>query len=291
MAWLPEMLVRHQVADVLLKQAADQYETDYERFYLAEEPKERSVGEPFLLKGTSRKLGIVLVHGFLAAPHEMRKLADYLHSKGYWVYCVRLRGHGTYPEDLATRVGNDWIESVDCGYALMSAICSRVVVGGFSFGGGLSLECAARIPRLAGVFAISPPFRLQNSASKFAPAVTSWNKLVNRIHIHAAAKEYVGNIPEQPEVNYGRVPIAALAELESFMKRLESRLSGVTVPTLVVQASDDPVVNSEETALMFNRIGAVRKRYLPVDFNRHGILTGAGSEKVHADIAAFIDSL
>ena len=111
------------------------------------------------------------------------------------------------------------------------------------------------------------------------------------MHCHGAAKEYVANISEQPEVNYARIPIAALSELEHFMKDLESRLAEVTVPTLVVQASGDPVVNSEETALMFNRIGAEQKLYLPVDFNRHGILSGEGSEKVHGAIAAFIDTL
>jgi esterase/lipase/1-acyl-sn-glycerol-3-phosphate acyltransferase len=291
MAWLPEMLVRHQVVDVLQKQAADQYEADYERFKIIGESKERSVGESILLHGTSRKMGIVLVHGFLAAPREMSDLADYLHRKGYWVYCLRLRGHGTSPEDLATRVGNDWVESVDSGYALMSAICTKVVVVGFSFGGGLGLECAARIPRLAGVVAVSPPFRLQNSTSKFAPAVTSWNKLVNKIHIHAAAKEYVVNSPERPKVNYARIPIAALAEMAAFMEALESRLTDITVPALVIQTSNDPVVNSDETALKFNLIGSEQKQYLPVDFNRHGILAGEGSEKVYEEIAAFIDRL
>src|ERR1035437_615128 len=116
-------------------------------------------------------MGIVLVHGFLAAPREMRELADYLHGKGFWVYSVRLRGHGTSPEDLATRNGGDWIESVDIGYAMMSAICTRVVIGGFSFGGGLTLDAAARITGLAGVFAVSPPFCLKDLSTRFASAV------------------------------------------------------------------------------------------------------------------------
>jgi len=136
----------------------------------------------------------------------MLELATHLHDKGYWVYCVRLRGHGTSPEDLATRVGNDWIESVDIGYAMMSAICTRVVMGGFSFGGGLVLECAARIPGLAGVFAVSPPFQLQNIATRLAAAVTSWNKLMGAVQFSAAAKEYIESTPERPLVNYARVP-------------------------------------------------------------------------------------
>ena len=291
MAWMPEMLVRHRVVDVLRRQADEQFEADYSRFYRPDESKERAVGAPFLLKGTSRRVGVVLVHGFLASPRAMRELADYLHGKGFWVYCVRLRGHGTSPEDLATRNGSDWIESVDLGYALMSVICKRVVIGGFSFGGGLALDGAARITRLAGVFAISPPFRLRDLSPRFASVVTTWNRVMNTIHCHGATKEYIEITPERPLINYARVPVAALSELEHFMKDLEPRLADVKVPTLIVQAHGDPVVNPEGTALLFSRIGAKQKQYLPLDFNRHGILAGEGSENVHAAIAAFIDKL
>ncbi len=291
MAWLPKMLVRHRVADVLLRQASDQFEADYALFHRIGESKERTVGAPILLKGTSRRVGVVLVHGFIAAPREMLELASYLHSKGYWVYCVRLRGHGTSPEDLATRSGSDWIESVDTGYAMMSALCSRVVVGGFSLGGGLALDAAARISGLAGVFAISPPFRLQDISTRFASVVTTWNKMMDAIHCHGATKEYFDIIPERPSINYTRVPLAALSALERFMKDLEPKLAHVTTPTLIVQAHGDPVVNSEGTALLYNRIGAKEKQYVPFDFDRHGILAGEGSEKVHAEIGAFIGKL
>ncbi|MEI7816083.1 MAG: alpha/beta fold hydrolase [Desulfuromonadales bacterium] len=291
MAWLPEMIVRHKVIAVLLRQVVDQFTADYSHFHKPGESKERSVGSPFLLKGSSRRLGIVLVHGFLAAPREMLELAAYLHNKGYWVYCVRLRGHGTSPEDLASRNGTDWIESVDSGYALMSAACTRVVVGGFSFGGGLALDCAARISRMAGVFAISPPFRLQHPATRFASAVSTWNRLMETIQCHGAAKEYVENAPERPNINYSRIPVAALLELEHFMEELEPRLANVKVPTLVVQALGDPVVDPDGTALLFNRIGSINKQYVPLDFNRHGIVAGEGSEIAHAAIAAFIEKL
>jgi esterase/lipase/1-acyl-sn-glycerol-3-phosphate acyltransferase len=288
-AWLPEILVRRRVVAALRRQAAEQFRADYDRFHRPDETKERAVGEALLLKGTSRQLGIVLVHGFLAAPREMLELATYLQLKGYWVYCLRLRGHGTTPEDLATRGGDDWIESVDHGYALMSAICMRVVVGGFSFGGGLALECAARLTTLAGVFAVSPPFRLRDVSSRLAPTVTTWNRVMDSVHCHGATLEYVNNTPERPDINYTRIPIAALAEMERFMKELEPRLADVTAPALVVQGYGDPVVQAEGTALQFNRIGSIHKQYVPLDVSRHGIIAGEGSEHVFAEIGGFLE--
>ncbi|MDO9067101.1 MAG: alpha/beta fold hydrolase [Deltaproteobacteria bacterium] len=291
LAWLPEIIVRRRVADILLRQADKQFEADYSGFHREDDLKERAVGAPFLLKGTSRRLGIVLLHGFLATPREMLELATYLHGKGYWVYCVRLRGHGTASEDLATRSGIDWIESVDMGYAMMSAACTRVVVGGFSFGGGLALDCATRIKSFAGVFAVSPPFKLLHIASRFTSVVKTWNRFMDTVHLHDAAMEYVKHVPERPLINYDQIPVSALTEMEQFMKGVESRLTDITMPTLIVQAQNDPVVSSEETELMFNRIGSGQKTYLPFDSNRHGILAGENSENVHAEISSFIDKL
>ncbi|MDD2898632.1 MAG: alpha/beta fold hydrolase [Desulfuromonadaceae bacterium] len=291
MAWLPEMLIRHRVVDVLLRQAAEQYKTDYSRYFQPGDSKTRDVGEPILLKGSSRRLGVVLIHGFLASPREVFELAKQLHNKGCWVYCVRLRGHGTSPEDLSTRSGIDWIESVDIGYALMSALCAKVVVGGFSFGGGMALDSAARIEGISAVFSVCPPFRLHNISSRFAGAATSWNHLMNSLHFPGITKEYVKNNSENPQINYSRVPVAALSEMVNFMKEVEARLATIRVPTLVIQAQGDPVVNAESTALMFNRIGAKEKRYVPFDLHRHGILAGEGSDKVQRAIAEFIDTV
>jgi esterase/lipase len=79
--------------------------------------------------------------------------------------------------------------------------------------------------------------------------------------------------------------------MKHFMEDLEPRLADVTVPTLIVQAQGDPVVDPEGTALLFSRIGSKDKRYEPFDFSRHGILTGEGSENVHAAIGNFIERL
>ncbi|NVN98006.1 MAG: alpha/beta fold hydrolase [Geobacteraceae bacterium] len=291
LAWMPEILIRSKVVDVLLRQANEQFDADYSEFHRAGESREQTVGAPLLLKGSSQKLGVVLVHGFLAAPLEMLELATYLQKRGFWVYCPRLRGHGTSPEDLATRKCDDWVDSADLGYALMSTICSKVVIGGFSFGGGLALDAAARLTGLAGVFAVSPPFRLQNISSRFAAAATTWNRVMEKIHLHGATKEYVEIFPERPHINYSRVPVAALAEMDHFMNNLRPRLADIKSPTLVVQALGDPVVKAEETKLIFDSIAAGQKKYTTFDFNRHGILAGKDSEKVHGEIAEFIDTL
>lgn len=291
MAWLPPWLVRQRVVETLERHASEEFEADYRAFFREGESKDPSVGAPRLLRGRSRELGVVLVHGYLAAPTEMAELAAYLNAKGYWVYQARLRGHGTSPDDLAIRNGTHWVESVDLGYALMSAICRRVVLGGFSFGGGVALECASRVPAVAGVFAVCPPHRLCDISSRFAPALTAWNRVMDVLSYQTGKKEFVQTVPERPQINYARLPIAGLRELERFMRALEPKLSHVQVPALVLQADRDPVVDARGARRLFELLGTQEKEYRLVQRERHGILTGPGSVDVHQAILEFVSAL
>lgn len=290
-AWLPGWLVRSRVADILERQALELFEADYRQYFRPEESKERRVGAPVLLRGRSRGLGVVLVHGFLSAPREVAELAAYLNGKGFWVYQVRLRGHGTSPEDLAGRVGSDWVESVDLGYALMSALCRRVVLGGFSFGGGVALDCASRVKNPAGVFAVCPPQRLLDISSRFAPAVTVWNRVMDLISYQEAKKEFVETVPERPQINYARLPVAGLREMGRFMRELEPKLAGIRVPVQVLQADGDPVVDPQGSRRLFEMVGTPQKQYLKFPLQRHGILAGPGSQEVFQAIGSFVDAL
>ncbi|PKN12048.1 MAG: glycerol acyltransferase [Deltaproteobacteria bacterium HGW-Deltaproteobacteria-4] len=288
-AYLPPLAVRYLVAKEIIKGAEQEFEVDYQSFFQRGESRKEEVGRPVLLRGSSRKLGIVLVHGFLAAPREMIELASYLQQRGWWVYVLRVKGHGTSPADLARRKGSDWQNSVDVGYAALSTLCDKVIVGGFSFGGGLALDCAARIPQVIGVFAVSPPMQLQDLSSRFAPTIAAWNRLMDVLKRERGKKEYAEIFPEHPEINYHRLPIVSLIAMENVMKALAAKLPMITVPTLIVQAKGDPVVTPDGSKRLFEKLGAKEKEYLLVDLNRHGILSGPGAEQVHSAIAAFIE--
>ena len=290
-AWLTPFQLRRRVAEHLVRKGAADFAADYATFFAEGESKPQEVGAPLLVRGRSREIGVVLMHGFLAAPLEVKELAEYLGRRGVWVYAPRLKGHGTSPADLATRTHQEWIESVDEGYAAMSNICRRVVVGGFSFGGGLALDLAARVPGVAGVFAVAPPMRLVDISSRFAPAVDLWNRLMDLAHYDTAKKEFVDISLEHPHINYARLPVAGISELERFMAALEEKLASIKTPALIVQAEGDPVVNPAGSKSMFERLGSAKKEYLLFDFARHGIISGEGAERVHGAIGAFIDGV
>jgi esterase/lipase/1-acyl-sn-glycerol-3-phosphate acyltransferase len=288
-AWMTPFQLRRRVADYLEKKGEADYAADYAAFYAKGESKPQEIGAPQLIRGRSHELGVLLLHGFLAAPYEMTELAEYLGGRGFWVSVPRVKGHGTSPADLVTRTSQDWLESVDEAYAMMSNFCRRVVVGGFSFGGGLALDLATRVPEVSGVFAVCPPMRLQDISSRFAQAADLWNRLMDRAHYDTAKKEYAEISLEHPQINYSRLPISAISEMERFMEVLESKLSEIRMPALVVQSSGDPVVNPAGSKRLFEGLASAEKEYLSFDFDRHGILMDDGAERVHAAIADFVE--
>lgn len=283
----PARFTRKRVANTLQKQEISGFEAAYFRFNRQEESKPESVGRPFLAKGRSKKAGVLLIHGYMAAPAEVKSLADYLVRQGFWVYGVRLAGHGTAPEDLAEKTWQDWAHSVETGFGIIDSICRRVLVGGFSAGGGLALELATRISRITGVFAVSPPMRLQNPLSRLAPGLDTLRKSLKKVRMGDVLNNFVENQPENPSINYLRNPISGVHQLERLMEGLYDKLPLIKIPALVIQSREDPVVDPSGTKELFDNIGSTEKEYRLFDFQRHGILLGEGSETVHSAIGRF----
>ena len=288
LCWQPGFWLRYKIARHLRKKAEQEFESDYQQFYAPQESKPKNIGRPILIRGRSRRVGVVLCHGYMAAPAEVEKLARYLGRQGYWVYVPRLKGHGTSPEDLAQRIYQDWIHAMELGYLVIRNTCRQVVLGGFSTGAALALELATRLDDLLGVFAVSTPLRLQYLSSRFAPMVDTWNRLMKRVHLDDAQMEYVENRPENPHINYLRNPVSGVRELERLMDHLEPELGHVTAPTLLIQSQEDPVVNPKGSERIFHLLGAQDKQYVVFNFKRHGILLGEGSERVYRAIGEFI---
>ncbi len=291
LAQQPALRVKYWLRNHLIQKALYDFERDYIRFSVEGETKDRDVGKPFFLKGKTKTIGIVLVHGYMAAPLEVRGLAEYLSNHGYYVYAPRLTGHGTSPDDLAMRNHMEWVEAVEEAFVIMRNTCRKVVMGGFSTGAGLALDLCTRVDDIAGVFAISPPFALQDFSARFIPAVNLWNKLMSKMSFESAKKEFVENLPENPHINYKRNPVSGVIELERLMSSVESRLSKVSVPALVVQSLKDPVVSHKGAMKIFELLASKDKELLMVNFERHGIINHENSERVYKAVGDFLEKL
>lgn len=205
---------------------------------------------PFLLDpGGERRGGMLLVHGFTATPREMRGVAEKLAEGGYVVLAVRLPGHGTRAEDLATRSRREWLAAVEEGYRLLEVLERPIFGVGMSTGGLLLAMLAARLP-LAGLALLSPYLRLAHPLAPLAGLLRHWHPYQVR-PLEAGDEEHY----------YRRRPLAGIVQLRRLSRELSRLLPGLSLPTLVVAAEGDQTVDVASGLELFHRLGSRQKEY------------------------------
>ena len=90
---------------------------------------------PFIIRPKQPNgYGILLIHGLLSSPAQLRGYGQYLAGQGYTVLGIRLRGHGTSPYALRDTSYEQWFDSVQRGFNILKVYCPKLFVIGFSTG-------------------------------------------------------------------------------------------------------------------------------------------------------------
>lgn len=275
---------KFELAETLFSGDLQVYEKDWKRFTTdsgeESEFKPRGRGAPFYHPGRrdirERDTGVLLLHGFSASPEETKPLGRSLHSRGHAVYGVRLRGHGTVPEDLESRTWEEWYDSALWGYSCLHQSCSTIFVVGFSAGAALALLLAARKPKtIRGVVAVSPPIKMQNP----------WLRLAAFLGM---VTEHVASEPENPHINYSSHSLKAISQFNRLVKEYQVEIPRVACSTLIIQSRLDPTVKPESAQIVYDQIRIPEKKLIWIDRPRH-VIIGKDCPEVHEEIARFID--
>ncbi|SCY05794.1 alpha/beta hydrolase [Desulfoluna spongiiphila] len=274
-----------------LKEMLRFYE-EYETFAEEGVSKPRDIGAPVFLHHPDAHIGILLIHGFMAAPEEVREWAECLYEKGYTVYAPRLAGHGTSPADLAGRTCDEWMDSVDRGHAILKGCCPHIVVAGFSTGAGLALAQALFKPEaFQAVISVSAPLKFKSPSVAGAEALNDWNRLCRALGLSWFAKEFVTNHADNPHINYLKSPIAGLVQVKALMNRVWKKLPALSAPALIVQGKGDPKVSDKSGQKIFTRICHDNKTYREIPFHLHGIVRGPIALELFDEVNQFLDNL
>lgn len=283
-AWQPDFLIKRRIVKTLIAEEMQRYEEDSRRY---SETGIRS-GGAYLLRGSTKKAGVVLVHSYLSIPEEVEGLARYLNRRGLWVYVPRLAGHGTSVDDLSQTTYSAWQHSVEKGYAIINGICRKVVLGGLSFGGCLAFDLASRLKDLAGVIAVCPPLRLKDYSTVFMPTTDVWKRILAKLRRDDLDVDFFRFSSENAHSNYDRNPVLGVKNVESFLEKLRPALRDVEHPSLIIHADEDPVVDKAGSLKMYEDLGAEHKEYVLLHSKRHILTSGQEAGRVHRIIADFI---
>ena len=280
--------INEEIFGVLFQKDMDNYSLDYKK-YSGEFSKNYDIGKPFFLKAEDRKIGVVLSHGYKAAPEEVRQLAEYLHKNGINVYGVRLHGHGTAPINMKHTSWLKWYDSFMRGVVSTQKMCDKVFFVGFSTGGLLSLYAAAKnATKCDGVVSINSALKLKDIRARIIKFVNVWDDLITRFRDGKGAVEFIDDTPENPNINYSRNYLKGVEELGKLMKSTKENLEQIHAPALIIQSPHDPIVNPASGDIIFSKIHSRNKEIIKPDVNNHVIVRGEVEDKVFKPILDFI---
>lgn len=229
---------------------------------------------PFFLQPKKENgIGVLLIHGLLASPAELKGYGEHLVRQGYTVMGARLNGHGSSPYALRDEPWQHWYASVIRAFNILKAHCKHIIVTGFSTGGALALILAAnKFPEIIGVSAIAVPLKFIDSTFMLVPLLHGTNKLVDWVSSYEGIKPFMENISEHPAINYRHVPVRALYELRLLIQHMEDALPKVEVPVLLIHGDKDPIVSIKSAPEVLNKLGCNNKQLRIIKSDRHGIL-------------------
>jgi len=217
---------------------------------------------PFCLAPPEAAAAVLLVHGFSASPWELRPLADDLVKRGFACLAVRLPGHGTSPEDLATRHWEEWLATVVRGYDLLAGQFPRVYAAGLSTGSLLALALAeARAP--AGLVLLSPYLRLRHRLAPFA----GWLRYLHPYQ----HRPLTGN---DARLYYARRPLAGVHQINRLLRALSPRLGEITLPVLAIHGEGDQTIDIDSGRVLVERLGSTVRVYERLGPEAPHVLTG-----------------
>jgi carboxylesterase len=227
-------------------------------------------------------IGCVLLHGFTAAPKEMRPLGEYLAARNYTVRGVRYAGHGTSPQDLARTTRHDWVASAAEAVTELRGRCAQVWAIGLSLGGLIGLHLAEQ-NLVDGVCAIAPaifpPDRRMTIARLLTPFMPYTRKDLADLQDPIALAEHA---------DYELFPTRAVAELNALMRQARRHLAQIDIPLLLVFAQHDRVVPLDTLDYIWPRVTSADKQQVILERGGHIVTEDYDKEIAFAAIERFL---
>lgn len=249
--------------------------------------------------------GVLLLHGYLATPEEMRGLAEFLAHRGLRVYAPLVAGHGTALREFGRTTWRDWHASVESALAELQAECAQVFVVGMSLGALQALHLAAHHPELAGVAALAPPavmffderrpWRKGSDMKLWLLARMPWLAKLYRgessdgvpMFLHADMR---GEEARRKRIYYRFNPAGGVLELLKYAAHVRAELAQIAQPLLLVHSPLDHTVPPRSSELVFERVSSEDKTLdLETAANSwHVLVEDVDAPEVFAKVHGFI---
>ncbi|MBO8165072.1 MAG: alpha/beta fold hydrolase [Brevibacillus sp.] len=206
-------------------------------------------------------LGCLVIHGFAGDVHEVLPLARALREAGYAVECPTLDGHGLTRRELGKSTRHAWLSSAEEAYKRLAMRADRIVLIGFSMGGLLAIQIAAR-HRAELLFTINTPYyywdlgqAARNLKSQFRP------------HFSRYIQSMV------------RIPLRSMLQFRLLLGETKQRMSDVRCPCVILQAQQDDTVKAISAEHLKRHLGSTETSVYYFPQSGHKLLLDVEAEQ------------
>lgn len=237
---------------------------------------------PFYFEGNN--IGILLIHGGGGGTcADLKPLAEDLHMKGgYTINIPLLPGYGTTPKDLKKTRIDYWKSAINRELSILIDKCDKVIVGGHSMGGVLTLILAANY-NLDGIFTISAPIGVQRFLFHLVPLFKIFVKY------HTIDSEQFKKDTNGKWVGYDKIPLNIATKLKKLMREMKKSLSEIKCPALIFQGKLDSEIKSNSIDYIYDNIASKKKRKIWLENNDHPILDNPDHKQIVLELIKFIN--
>ena len=245
-------------------------------------------------------VALLMVHGFGDSPQMYRKLLPELANHDYYCKAILLPGFGKDVETYAASEVEDWLRKVKEEMAALKESHRQVWIVAHSLGGAISInhclnqqDSGSDAAMPDGLLLLAPAIEVSNQRSPIFPTRFwhEWSKYaLPSSRITCSPFPMDARDPAEQEREYRNIfsPRSIVTNTFTLIDANRGRASELSLPTLVVLAKQDRVVDSAATEKFFEQIGGPDKELLRLEQSGHNVPVDVEWETVTDAIKTFL---
>ncbi|MUK89197.1 alpha/beta fold hydrolase [Ornithinibacillus sp. L9] len=238
--------------------------------------------KPFTFEAGPR--AVLLLHGFTGHSADVRMLGRFLEKKGYTSHAPIYRGHGLPPEELIKSNPDQWWDDVKQAFEHVKELgYKEIAVAGLSLGGVLGLKLAYS-ENIKAIIPMCSPMFFDNETQ-----LTSGFQTFSKEYKQLEGKD--DSIISQELESLMENSKRMFTQLGELIQEVKRNIDTIYTPTMVVQARQDKMINTESATYIYENVEADEKEIRWYEESGHVITLDQEKEQLHEDIYTFLETL